>query len=477
MRIAEEFKLGLSPAALDFVNVDSSTDARLFVDARALRLLPTPWGHECVSLIQRFFEHVLKCIAAGDRGAGIALLAQLREPNETHLGLSRAESRGSGLGPDTAALIYNSLAQSEAIKSGLLEDLEETALMVEYIGRDRISDIVTNIIRAPLIGYTQQQADLLGIKLTPHDSGPMWDPAGRWFNELKDLPSTATGKLLLVPKAVVRSSPHYDASDYFNNYVLSFLQELELAQGSGLVELLKSGKRRVTKKALKAKYGQGKRVSARITLEHTEILQRYRDERGAEPPTPQSQEQIIDRTGETPSIIDWTALIDTVNAIQSGNAGATAFHKASQALLTAVLYPWLVSPIREKEIHDGRKRIDIVYTNIAKDGFFAWFGQHFPASTIAVECKNYRADPENPELDQLAGRFSPSRGQLGLLVCRTFNDKDRFLARCRDTAKDHRGYIIPLDDRDLDYMVGRRRNADFAAVSRLFRERHDYVAG
>ncbi len=347
--------------------------------------------------------------------------------------------------------------------------------MVEYIGRDRISDIVTNIIRAPS-SDTPSSRQTFWASSSPHMTPDRCGTRLAVVNELKDLPSTATGKLLLVPKAVVRSSPHYDASDYFNNYVLSFLQELELAQGSGLVELLKSGKRRVTKKALKAKYGQGKRVSARITLEHTEILQRYRDER-RRPPTPQSQEQIIDRTGETPSIIDWTALIETVHAIQSGNAGATAFHKASQALLTAVLYPWLVSPIREKEIHDGRKRIDIVYTNIAKDGFFAWFGQHFPASTIAVECKNYRADPENPELDQLAGRFSPSRGQLGLLVCRTFNDKDRFLARCRDTAKDHRGYIIPLDDRDLDYMVGRRRNADFAAVSRLFRERHDYVAG
>lgn len=477
MRIAEEFKLGLSQAALDFVNVDSSTDARLFVDPRALRLVPTPWGHECVSLIQNFFEQVLARIAAGDRKAGIALLAELREPNETHLGLSRARSRGSGLGRETAALIYDSLAQSEAIKSGLLEDLEETALMVEYIGRDRISDIVTNIIRGPLIQYTQQQADLLSIQLTPQDSGPMWDPAGRWFSELQDLPRTEAGKLLLVPKAVVRSSPHYDSSDYFNNYVLSFLQEVELAQGSGLVELLKSGKRRVTKKALKEKYGQGKRMAARMTLEYNEILERYRQERGAEPPTPQSQEEIIETTGETPSIIDWNALIDAVRAIDSGNAGATAFHKASQALLTAVLYPWLVSPVREKEIHEGRKRIDILYTNIAKDGFFAWFGQHFPASTVAVECKNYRSDPANPELDQLAGRFSPSRGQLGLLVCRAFKDKDRFLERCRDTAKDHRGYIIPIDDGDLVYMVERRRNADFAAVSRLLRERHDYLVG
>jgi hypothetical protein len=68
---------------------------------------------------------------------------------------------------------------------------------------------------------------------------------------------------------------------------------------------------------------------------------------------------------------------------------------------------------------------------------------------IFIECKNYSSDLANPELDQIAGRFSPRRGQVGLLICRGIDDKERMAARCRDTANDGRGYILALDDDDL----------------------------
>lgn len=475
LRVSEVYKLGLHQPALDFVNIDVEGDAPLFIDPRSLRLLPTRWGHECVSLIQDFFGHVLDLVKNGGRDRALTLLEQLREPNETHLGLSSGKSRGRALGPESAVLIYDALAKSEAVKTGLIQDLEETALMVEGIAFDIISDIATNIIRGPLIEYTQQQAVLLGMPLEAQDSGPMWDPVGRWFNEHQDLPRAANRKLLLVPKSVVRGRLHYNADDYFNNYVLNFLAEDEIAKGTELVRLLKDGRARVDKKDLRNRYGEGKRTATRVTLQNPQILDEYRRSRGGNPPMPYSQEELIGRTGEEPAAIDWHALMKAVRDVGPGGAGATAFHKAAQTLLTAVLYPWLTMPIREQEIHDGRKRIDISYTNQATDAYFAWFARHFPAPTVAVECKNYSSDPANPELDQLAGRFSPSRGRLGLLVCRSFDDKQLFLQRCRDTQKDGRGFIIPLDDDDLTYLVERRHNDDWAAMSRLFRERHDYL--
>jgi hypothetical protein len=475
MRVSDRFQLGLGQPALDFVNVDDAGDAPVYIDPRALRLMPTPWGNECVSLIQDFFTHVLESISADRREDAISLLQQLREPNETHLGLSQGRSRGRALGPQTAVQIYDALAASEAVKSKLVADLEETALMVEGIGFDIISDIATNIIRGPLIEYTQQQADLLGIPLEAQDSGPMWDPAGRWYNELQDLPRAGGNKLLLVPKTVVRAKLHYNAEDYFNNYVLNYLREEEIAQGSELVRLLKDGRPRVDKKDLREKYGEGKRIATRITLDHPDILAHYRQQRGGAPPAPYSQEQLLDKTGELPASIDWSGLVDRVRQVTPGGHEATAFHKAAQALLTAVLHPWLTMPIREHEIHQGRKRIDISYTNAAQDGFFSWFADHKPSMTVPVECKNYSSDPANPELDQLAGRFSPRRGVLGLLVCRSFDDKDKFLERCRDTAHDDRGFIIALDDDDLAFLAERRRNEDFSAMSRLFRERFDHL--
>ena len=89
-----------------------------------------------------------------------------------------------------------------------------------------------------------------------------------------------------------------------------------------------------------------------------------------------------------------------------------------------------------------------------------------------VECKNYSHDPANPELDQLGGRFAPVRGRLGLLLARKFDDRELFLDRCRDAARDDRGFIIPLADEDVVRLlrlieVGQRDEID-SYLSPLF---------
>ena len=47
---------------------------------------------------------------------------------------------------------------------------------------------------------------------------------------------------------------------------------------------------------------------------------------------------------------------------------------AVEELLTALFYPALTDPRIEHPIHEGRKRIDITYTNNARQGFFVGSG-------------------------------------------------------------------------------------------------------
>jgi hypothetical protein len=102
-----------------------------------------------------------------------------------------------------------------------------------------------------------------------------------------------------------------------------------------------------------------------------------------------------------------------------------------------------------------------------------------PSQHVFVECKNYTGDPANPELDQLSGRFSPLRGQVGLLGCRTFTDKGLFLKRCRDTAQDQRGFCIALDDDDdlaqlvYDAQAEREAGSSVPANFALLQQRYD----
>jgi len=449
MRVSEYFGLGRTQPSLDFVDVDIEGDTRVFIDPRALRLLPSKWGDECVSLIQNFFKTILLAIRDGQNDRAKALLRVLREPNETHLGLSIGKARGRGLGYESAVDVWQALSESEAVRTGLLEDLEDTILLIEGISSDIISDMTTNIIRGPLIKYTQERANYYGIPVTEEiDSGPLWDPAHKeWYSELVSLPMTDSGKLLLVPKAIVRRRMEYDYDEYYRHYLLVYLSELELKANTELVRLLKDGRRKVHKKDLKEKYGSGKKVLIRETLKYPEILQRYRRDKRKQYRPPLDHYEISESEG-SPSP-DWDALIANVLAIPVGHAHFGDYEKAVESLLTALFYPFLTNPQVQLEIHEGRKRIDITYTNMGTHGFFGWLAQHYTAPHVFIECKNYGSELGNPELDQMAGRFSPSRGQFGIIVCRGFADKKLFTKRCRDTANDNRGFIIPLDDSDL----------------------------
>jgi hypothetical protein len=84
-----------------------------------------------MALVQDFFQTVLNAIKGGDHNKARMLLGQLREPNETRLGLSRGRARGRALGDQSARDVWEALRKSEAVQSGLLEDLEDTILMVE----------------------------------------------------------------------------------------------------------------------------------------------------------------------------------------------------------------------------------------------------------------------------------------------------------------------------------------------------------
>src|SRR5262245_60203156 len=98
MRLSAYYRLGRTQPSLDCVDIDVTGDVRVFVYPRALRLVPSAWADECVSLIQSFFRTLIAGIQADDDDRVQSLLGVLREPNETHLGHSSGRARGHGLG-------------------------------------------------------------------------------------------------------------------------------------------------------------------------------------------------------------------------------------------------------------------------------------------------------------------------------------------------------------------------------------------
>lgn len=403
------------------------------------------------------------------------LFSHLHEPNETCLGLSKGRPSGRGIGIQDADDIFESILRSRAATTGVLEHLEDTRLFVEGVGKDKISDMATNIIRKNLIEYTQKQCGLWNIPLTKNvPTGDMWDPVNRrWTNEYDDMLIIEGKKILLVPKVVVSYTDRYTPDQYTQHFVLNFLQNEHLRMNSALVQTkkLKDGteKKYVTKTSIKESIRIDKEFLKNFTENHPEVFKEFK-EKLPEYTRIISQEEFCNINKST--VVDY--LIKKLQSITTGTQTASEYHRTVTGILELIFYPHLVVPVIENEIHDGRKRIDITFNNAAETGFFFRLSNTYgiPSQFIHIECKNYSKDVANPELDQLSGRFSPNRGQFGLMLCRTVNNLDTFLDRCADTYSDGRGLIIPLVDDDLISLLNKVKDEREDLIDEFLMQRY-----
>ena len=452
-RFSEIFGIGLNQPQLDFVDITPDCDTPLFIDPFAISLKGDAWSEVCHQHITHFFQTALDHIRAGRDDQARSILNGLSEPNETCLGLSIGQPAGRGVAGKQAIDLHKSLAASQAAQSGILEELAECDLFIPGIGSDKISDITTNIIRRPLIEYTQAQCELHGIDLEgDYPSGRFWDmQAAEWRQNYTRLPIVGHKRLILVPKYTVRRKMALDAQEFYSHHILNFIQEEELSRGSPLVRVLKSGEQRPpSKKSLRKHFPFSKDFLARFSEAHHKVLERYKrlyaELEGAKGPL--RHEDFEDHFDEA---VFANALLAALQDIPPGTADADLYHSFIVGTLEFIFWPNLIYPKKEVPLHQGRKRIDITYTNAAQDGFFfrAHTAHNIASRMIMVECKNYSKDPANPEVDQLSSRFGINRGRLGLLLYRSVGDYDRLCARCRDTAQDDRGFMLPLGDEQI----------------------------
>lgn len=475
---SQYFGLSKNQFELDFVDIPiNNGDLPLFIDPYAISKRNDFWSVECHEAIVAFFQGIIDKIRQGDERGAKEMLSGLREPNQIRFGLSRGiNPRGRGIGIEQTKDLYKALAESTAVQTGFIKDLEECELLIEGISRDKISDISTNIIRGRLIEYTQAQCELWNVQMNSVASGPIWDSENnKWINEYTNLPVCNGRSIILVPKAIARFDLEFDHQEYYQHFVLNFLQSEHLSANSSLVRTLKDGtKRPPYKKELKELNPLSKSYLYEFSKQHQEVLQNYRRSKNyaLKEITVEDLLTIISTIIGTQDF-DFGSLATQLDSIPAGDSDAAKYHDHMIGVLTAIFYPSLINPKKEHEIHEGRKRIDIVFQNAAHEGFFFELPntKNVPSGYIFVECKNYSSDPANPELDQLAGRFSTNRGRFGFLVCRSFENKQLFVQRCKDTAQDGRGFIIALDDTDIKTLLNFRLTKDIQGLNNFLDSR------
>ena len=446
---SEIFRLNRDQAELDFVDIIPGSDTPLYIDPYALTTRDDEWSLESHQLVVSYFQAVLNAVASGNKTEGVRLLSNLGEPEETHLGVSDEGNSGRGVGSVQASEVYDALSRSKAAQTGLMEDISDFALFIPGVGRDKISDITTNVIRRQLITYTQSQCDLHNITMRSVPSGFFWDPVTEsWRQEYVELPVYDSGKILLVPKHAVRYQVGVDHTRFRRMFVLEFLQEEHLKAGDSLVTTLldKKGNARkkvVYKKTVDEYYPTDKSFLEDFSIAHPEVIDKYRDVLKT------SASKIPNINGENyqESVLA-TKLKNELTTINKGSADANKYHDYCISVISFLFFPNLIYPKKECEINEGRKRIDITYTNGKDSGLFFRIAldSKLTGNTIHIECKNYTNEINNPEIDQLAGRFDNVRGRFGMLFFRESDNMVRLKSRCKDVANQGNGVILPIDD-------------------------------
>ena len=450
MKISEKLNLTKSQFELDFVDIDTERDIPLFIDSNLIRKYDSEFNAKFVETMDSFFSYLINTLSNNWDEQAKYLCSHLSEINETHLGLSKGISKGKGVGQISAEKMFNALKNSKAIEDGVLQNIEDLRVLVNGFDKDMLSDMLTNILKKHLLEYTINQCNLLNIELTHNvPSGFFWNEKTlKWENEYMDRLIIDDKPVLLVPKKIVNYTLEGSSSQYRQHFVLNFLQDENIKNMTSLVQRrIKSKELFVTKKdIIETEEEMNKDYLSNFTMNHPEVMEDFKK-------TYLNKSNSMSGNILEDISIDKICdiLITRLKSISYGTASASNFHNLMIGIFELLLYPNLINPKKEKEINEGRKRIDICFTNVSEHGFFRFISENanIPCPFLFIECKNYSSDINNPELDQLAGRFSTRRGRLGILSCRKIDNEKLFIKRCIDTFKDDNGLIIPITDKDI----------------------------
>lgn len=456
---------------IPFVDFDLDSDVPLYIDPYAITKDPTDLGGNCHNRIISYFQTLLEAIRINDNNKIKRLISgHLSEPNEIHLGVSKKARGGRGIGKIQERQVIEALASSNAAKTGVIQSIQELELHIEGIGPDKVSDLIGNIILAELAKYTEEICQEYGISTNHIAVGGFWNNERQeWDGGYFNLPSRESHSYILVPKRFVRHAKDLISHrEFYEKYILSTLKQELLNANDSLVQTLKNGSRKVTKKDIRedTRFTLDKEFISNYIMKNPDVMDSYRKElvarfKPVDPALP-SEKAIED----DPIILETLAKL---KGIAPGRKQANEYHEAIYILIQFIFDWCLESFDKEFKMDGGRSRIDIISNNYASGGLFRNFIDDYRATTLPMECKNYDFDLGNDEFNQIMERLGENTSQLGMIFCRKIDDLPKTIAHLGDRWLRHKCMIVLLDDSLVEKLTLLRLSRDFRQIESLLR--------
>lgn len=234
---------------IEFVDIPIDTDVKLFLDPTLIETGKDSFSKWCYAGISSFFEAVFQACADKDINMLRALLAHSAEPNESHLGLSTHQSQGRGASQEILFPVFWGLIGQGLFEKGAITSPNDVCILAPNFDQDRMSDLLTNILRNQLSEFTIAQCKNHSIPLNGIRRGYCWEESdGTWRRREWQCPLACGKPVLLVPKRFVGYSYHMGVGSYISQHLLSYLQEQHLLNRSSMCHHreLKDGRQKWT---------------------------------------------------------------------------------------------------------------------------------------------------------------------------------------------------------------------------------------
>ena len=277
-------------ADIDFVDIPVNTDVRLYVDPERIALSQNPYAEAANLCIEDFFNALCATVHAKDKDQVHELLLFGHEPNETHMGLSKAVSCGRGVSAEILEPIISDLFTKRLIDDAIVRQLGDLAIFTPNFGSDRLSDLCVNVIRGQLYAFTHSQLAVWNIKCPMITAEvPVWNlDYHHWETHLLSFPEIDGKPLMLCPKDFVGAKMLLTPGEFLQKQVLEYRQEVLLEERSPLCRkrTYKNGRYAIlppTKKDIRdTEMGDmtSKDYLRNNTLKYPELLQQYRMNQG-----------------------------------------------------------------------------------------------------------------------------------------------------------------------------------------------------
>lgn len=266
MFISQKFGLNVKGHRdIDFVDIDEKKDVSLYIDPILVCATDDEFCKNASECILTFFDEMAIACRENNQVRLNQLLSHADEPNETNLGMKQRSDYGKGsTGEQLKEILLKFYAKCKYVVDGKSLLINQSLLMQRF-DKDKMSDLITNIIRKCLYDYTIKQRFKHRIRVEELSGesqflGYYWDSEERMWEKLFGYPLRISDRktVLLVPKNIVQRRYLVNVEKFISKFIFDELQAKHIAEESDMCTVSedKKGNKKIkppTKKVLRKK--------------------------------------------------------------------------------------------------------------------------------------------------------------------------------------------------------------------------------